>query len=159
MNARNGNFSDYGVPIYMPHLVNTNGSPAFLPGKTSPAGCYNPNPKTNVLWPNMTVPENCWDPATSKFLASQYVPSPNNGGLTNNLTGALASPTNNDQGAGRIDYVINANMNLWGRYSCSREDQNNQLTPAGEHSHHQRKDRDRLPAPRLEHWAKHGERV
>ena len=106
----------------MPHITNASGGSTFFPNNTLPAGCYNPNPNTDVPWPNMQIPQSCINPAISKFLSSPYFPSPNLPGLRNNFTGVQANPTDFDQGAGRIDYVINSNMNLWGRYSKARED-------------------------------------
>ena len=123
-NARNGIFTDYGIPIFMPHTTN------FFLANNLPAGCINPNPSTDVPWNNMTIPQPCWNGPVENFLSnSQYVPEPNVpasaanlNGTIDNLTGTVSDPTNYDQFAGRLDYVLTANTNLWGRYSWSRED-------------------------------------
>lgn len=121
----NGDLSDYGTPIFMPHTtgIDTSGNVTslFLANNTLPAGCFNPDPSTNVPWPNMAIPPQCIDPAMGKFLASSYVPPPNSPGLANNYRQPLLLPTTFDQFAGRIDYALNPSMNVWGRYSFGRE--------------------------------------
>lgn len=121
--VRNGDLSDYGIPIYMPHTVDANGNSLFYANNTLPAGCFNPDPTTNVPWPGMVIPSQCIDPAIAKFLASPYAPMPNGPGLTGNFRRSLLKPTTFDQVAGRIDYVLNSKMNLFGRYSFGREDE------------------------------------
>ena len=115
LKARNGDFSEYPSTIYMPHLS------GFMPGNTLPTGCFNPDP-TDVPWPGNAIPQQCWNAATSKFLTSSYVPKPNAPGLVRNLTGVVSTPTNFDQAAGRIDYILSPKTTLWGRYSWGRED-------------------------------------
>jgi hypothetical protein len=125
MAARSGDFSAYGRAIYQPH------SSSFAAGNALPAGCFNSSASTNVAFPNMQIPQSCWDPATSKYLQSSLIPQPNRTGTLNNLFGVVSQPQNNDQAAGRLDYVINPSMNLWGRYSWSQEVQNaNSLIPS-----------------------------
>ena len=124
-NARNGIFTDYGISIFMPHTTN------FLPGNTPPAGCFNSGTSSDVPWPNMSIPQQCWNGPVAKFLSNpQYVPVPNLPGVQDNLTGVVSNPTSDDQFAGRLDYVLTPNTNLYGRYSWSREDvTNNDVQP------------------------------
>ncbi|HKW98069.1 MAG TPA: carboxypeptidase regulatory-like domain-containing protein [Bryobacteraceae bacterium] len=120
--VKSGDLSGYGIPIYMPHVTDASGNPTFFANNALPAGCFNPNPNTDVPWPNMQIPQQCFNPAIAKFLGTPYFPSPNLPGLRDNFSGIVSNPTDFDQGAGRIDYIINSNMNLWGRFSQARED-------------------------------------
>lgn len=124
--ARNGNVSDYGAAVYMPHITGLDSKgnvvPLFANNNTLPASCYNANPITNVPFADNVIPSQCINPATSKFLASPYAPMPNNSSLRDNLVKVLSVPTNYDQGAGRLDYAMASNMSLWGRYSFGKED-------------------------------------
>jgi len=125
--ARTGVLTDYGIPVFMPHTVDANGTSLFYANNSLPAGCFNPNPNTNIAFPGMTIPSQCINPAIAKFLATPYVPAPNFPGLKrSNFRRTLLAPTTFDQTAGRIDDVLNSKMNLYGRYSYGRE---NELAP------------------------------
>jgi hypothetical protein len=130
-NARRGDFSDYGIPIFMPHTtgVDPNGNivQLFHPNNAIPAGCFNPNPASDVSFTSdrMTVPTPCIDPATAKFLASPFVPLPNRPGIRNNLVADVSSRIDSDQGAIRLDDTLTPSMNVWGRYSYGRDDVSN----------------------------------
>ncbi len=134
--ARSGDFSDYGMPIYMPHTtsINAQGQTVnlFYPNNSLPAGCFNPDPRTNIPWPGMKIPTACQNPAMTQYLSS-YVPLPSRTDtIEGNLVGVVSSPITYDQAAGRLDYLINSNMNLWGRYSWGREDSpQSSLIPKG----------------------------
>ncbi|MFN7994091.1 MAG: carboxypeptidase-like regulatory domain-containing protein [Bryobacteraceae bacterium] len=124
--ARTGDFSAYGIPIYMPHTSQITGdgqtTSLFYPNNSLPAGCYNTDPRTNIPWAGMKIPSQCLNPAMTKYL-STYVPSPNRAGtLQGNLVGVVSNKLTDDQYAGRIDYLLNSRQNLWGRYSWARED-------------------------------------
>ncbi len=119
--VHNGDLSDYGIPIYLPHTVDANGNSLYYANNSLPAGCFNPDPTTNIAFPNMIIPSQCIDPAIGKFLSTPYAPTPNGPGLTSNFRRSLLEPTTYDQVAGRIDYVLNSKMNIFGRYSYGRE--------------------------------------
>jgi hypothetical protein len=124
--VKTGDLSGYGIPIYVPHITNASGNATFFPNNSLPAGCFNPNPNTDVPWPNMQIPQSCINSAIGKFLQTPYFPAPNiPGQLRDNYTGVVGNPTDWDQGAGRIDYLMGPNMNLWGRFSQAREDTTN----------------------------------
>ncbi|MFB3920490.1 MAG: carboxypeptidase regulatory-like domain-containing protein [Terriglobia bacterium] len=138
MLARSGDFSEYAdvSTIYMPHVSGTDANGDGIIGyadapvntipNTIPAGCFNPDPDTNVVWPDNTIPSSCINSAMGKFFNSQYIPQPNvSGSLVNNYRQTLLYPTTYDQVSGRIDYNLNPNMNLFGRYSWGREDVSN----------------------------------
>ena len=119
--ARTGDLSEYGIPIFKPHTVDANGDSLFYPGNTLPAGCYTSDPYLNEEWPNMTIPTECINPAVAKFLATPFAPPPNRPDIVNNYAQVVRNTTDWDQVAGRLDYALNSRMNLWGRYSYSRE--------------------------------------
>ncbi|MBZ5561075.1 MAG: carboxypeptidase-like regulatory domain-containing protein [Acidobacteriia bacterium] len=119
--ARTGDLSDYGIPIFKPHTVDANGDSLFYPGNTLPAGCYTSDPNVNEEWPNMTISPECINPAVAKFLASPYAPPPNRDGIYSNYVQVVRNTTGWDQAAGRLDYVLNPKMIIWGRYSFGRE--------------------------------------
>ena len=129
--ARKGDLSDYGIPVYKPHTtgIDPNGSiiRLFHPGNALPLGCFNPDPTTDVPFtPDaMTIPSSCFNGPAMSFLALPYAPLPNRSGIRNNLVADVPSSTDSDQGAGRLDYTLTSNMNVWGRFSYGRNEARN----------------------------------
>jgi len=109
---KNGDLSAYGVPIYMPHATDANGNSLFFSNSSLPADCYNPDPNTDVAWSSMAIPQECIDPAVNKFLGTAYLPTPTRAGLLNNFSAVVGNPTDWDQGAGRLGYMMKPNMSL-----------------------------------------------
>jgi hypothetical protein len=93
---RTGNFTASPIPVYDPSTSNTARTP--FPGNIIPADRINPQ--------------------TLAALAA--MPLPNSGG-SNYVNNAEVLRQNNDNYSGRVDYVLNNHVNLFGRYSISNE--------------------------------------
>ena len=137
------------------------GRPRFAPDNTLPAGCYNPNPNTDVPWPNMTIPQQCWNSADREVSADAVRSGAQlAGGLREQLCQAWSAiPTNWDQAAGRIDYVMSPNMNLCGAAipGRGRMTQCRSRPASGNGPHQLRQDRYRDATPFVDHRRAHGE--
>ena len=62
----------------------------------------------------MIIPQQCLDPAVTKFLGRSTLPAPNRPGLRNNYSGVTGTPDRLGPRRGPLDYILNPNMNLWG---------------------------------------------
>ncbi len=63
------------------------------------------------------IPIGMIDPVAKNLFASGKYPTPQNGNLTNNFLTSSGSQLNQDQGDAKIDFNINENNRLYGRYS------------------------------------------
>lgn len=70
---------------------------------------------TRDLFPNRMIPQNRWDPITSRLI--QAYPLPQTSGLTNNYVAILKDVQRWDQGDGRLDWNWNDRNVVFGRFS------------------------------------------
>ena len=130
-NVKNGDLLRLRHPdLHATQRSNPDGYRRFSRGNTLPAGCFNPDPNTDVPWPNMVIPSSAGMRRRKPFWLPSSCP-PRTRRVWSTISAAVVGiPTNFDQVAGRLDYVMKANMNLWGRYSWGREDVlNNNVQP------------------------------
>ena len=101
--ARHGDLSDYGVNIFDPGLD----------GQTTPAN--------RVQFAGNVIPAGRLSPQAQKIL--DLIPMPNttgrDGGIRDNYLANGSEKFNGDQYDTRIDYRLNENSNLFGRYSLA----------------------------------------
>src|SRR5260370_978816 len=90
--------------------------------KTTPAGIYDPDTTANgirQLFPNNRIPASRINPLSLAALQATPLPTDPGRNLFQNSSGVLSQKNNNY--SNRIDYTVNANWNLFGRYSISEE--------------------------------------
>ena len=98
---RGGNFSGIPQAIY---------DPATLVAAPGTASGYTRQPFSGNI-----IPASRFDPVTSRVI--QAYPLPSTAGLTNNQFTNPVLGQNNDTGDGRIDWNLNANNTIFGRFS------------------------------------------
>lgn len=98
---RGGNFSEIPQQIYDPRTL------AAAPGTASGF--------TRLPFVGNIIPSNRFDPVTSRLI--QAYPLPSTSGLTSNQFTNPVLGQNNDTGNGRIDWNLNGNNNVFGRFS------------------------------------------
>ena len=98
---RGGDFSAIPQAIYDPRTL------AAAPGTASGF--------TRLPFAGNIIPPNRFDPVTSRLI--QAYPLPSTSGLTNNQFTNPVLGQNNDTGNGRIDWNLNANNIIFGRFS------------------------------------------
>jgi hypothetical protein len=98
-----GEFCNLGVTIYNPYTGNANGT-GRVPFPTNSAGCQ-------------VVPVN---PAVATYLSLLPNPNQNVSGISSNYFGAADYALTRDNADGKINYDIDPNTEIFGRYSTSR---------------------------------------
>ena len=129
-------FADYqGSRLDTPTSISTttvytsaerNGDFSQLLTQASPVQLYNPFSATGsgarAPFPNNQIPKSLMSAAASNIITSQYYPQPTNGNLLNNYQYATHTYTNGDQGDFKVDWNVDDNDRVFGRYSQSRFD-------------------------------------
>lgn len=93
-----------------------------LLAQAKPVQLYNPfslSSGVRAPFPNNQIPSSLFSPAAQKIVTSQYYPEPTNGNLLNNLTYAVNTYINGDQGDVKVDYNMSDKDRLFARYSES----------------------------------------